>query len=89
MDEHLRFVARLLDGEKMARLCPGFRDLPQDRLDDLQPVQARRALTGSRASQGISTPVRGPMLWLLIPRTMRGGRIRVSRAPLVGHVVQA
>jgi len=38
MDERLRFVARLLDGEKMA-CCVGVRYLPQNRLQDLLALQ--------------------------------------------------
>ena len=41
-DERLRFVARLLDGEKMARLCARVRDLTEDRLQDLRPLQGLR-----------------------------------------------
>jgi hypothetical protein len=33
MDERLRFVARLLEGEKMAPLCAG-RDLAENRVQD-------------------------------------------------------
>jgi hypothetical protein len=35
MDERLRFVARLLDGEAMTDCVPGVRDIPQDRLQNL------------------------------------------------------
>ena len=42
MDERLRFVARLLEGEKMAPLCAEFWDLPQDRLQDFRPLQGLR-----------------------------------------------
>ena len=48
MEERLRFVARLLDGEGMSGGVPGVRDLAQDRLQDLQSLQgggARGALT--------------------------------------------
>ena len=38
-DERLRFVARLLDGEKMARAVPRVRDLAEDRLQDLRPLR--------------------------------------------------
>ena len=37
MDERLRFVARLLEGEKMAPLCDGVRDFAQDRHKIRQP----------------------------------------------------
>ncbi len=39
MDERLRFVARLLEGEKMARAVSGVRYLAQDWLQDLQSIQ--------------------------------------------------
>ena len=39
MDERLKFIARLLDGEKMAQLCREFGDLSQDRLQDRQALQ--------------------------------------------------
>lgn len=42
MDERLRFVARLLEGEKMAPLCAEFGILPKDRLQDLQALQGLR-----------------------------------------------
>ena len=54
MDERLRFVARLLDGEKMARAVPGVRHLPPHRLQDLQPLQ------GPRARGAASTEAAGP-----------------------------
>jgi hypothetical protein len=38
MDERLRFVARLLEGEKMAPLCAEFRDLTENGLQNLRPV---------------------------------------------------
>ena len=41
MDERLRFVAQLLDGEKMAPLCAEF-GIPEDRLQDLPPLQRVR-----------------------------------------------
>jgi hypothetical protein len=37
MDERLRFVARLLDGERMTTLR-GIRHLPEDGLQDLRPL---------------------------------------------------
>ena len=37
MDERLKFIARLLDGEKMAVVCR-VRHLPQDRLQDPHPL---------------------------------------------------
>ena len=43
MEERLRFVARLLDGEAMTRGVPGVRHLAQDRLQDLRPLQGARA----------------------------------------------
>ena len=43
MDERLRFVARRLEGEKMAALVRRVRDLAQDRLQDFRPVQGLRA----------------------------------------------
>ena len=42
VDERLRFVARLLDGEKMAAALRGVRDLAQDRLQDLRALQRHR-----------------------------------------------
>ena len=50
VDERLRFVARLLDGEKMARALRGVRDLAEDRLQDLRPLQGlrRRGADGSQ-----------------------------------------
>ena len=43
VEERLRFVARLLDGEKMARLCARVWDLAEDRLQDFRPLQGLRA----------------------------------------------
>ena len=59
MDERLRFVARLLEGETMAALCRGVRDLPQDRLQDLPAVPADAACAGSLIAAGgrIGTPI--------------------------------
>jgi hypothetical protein len=37
MDERLKFVARVLDGEKIAALCREFH-LPQDRSQDHHPL---------------------------------------------------
>jgi len=37
MDESLRFVARLLDGESMSEVCREF-GISQDRLQDLYPL---------------------------------------------------
>ena len=48
MDERLRFVARLLDGEAMTRCLPGVRHLAQDRLQDLQPLQGAWARGAER-----------------------------------------
>ncbi len=42
MDERLRFVARLLDGEKMATVWRRVWDLAQDWLQDLRPLQGLR-----------------------------------------------
>jgi hypothetical protein len=39
MDERLRFVAKLLEGEAMSERMPRVRHLPQDRLQDLQSLQ--------------------------------------------------
>ena len=39
MDECLRFVARLIDGEKMAPSVPGVWHLPQDGLQNFQSLQ--------------------------------------------------
>jgi hypothetical protein len=41
MDERLRFVARLLEGEKMAPLCAEFGIARKDRLQDLRPLQGK------------------------------------------------
>jgi putative transposase len=38
MDERLRFVARLLDGEKMAVLCREFDISGENRLQNLLPL---------------------------------------------------
>ena len=46
VDERLRFVARLLDGEKMTAALRGVRDLAEDRLQDLRPLQETAACTG-------------------------------------------
>ena len=54
MDERLRFVARLLEGEKMARAVPGVRHLPQDRLQDLPSA------TGISASRASPIAAAGP-----------------------------
>ena len=48
VDERLRFVARLLDGETMTAALRGVRDLPQDRLQDLRPVQGLRRARADR-----------------------------------------
>jgi hypothetical protein len=42
MDERVRFVARLLEGEKMAVLCREFEYLEQDRLQALRSLQGLR-----------------------------------------------
>jgi transposase-like protein len=42
MDERLRLVAKLLEGESMSEVCRQFGDLPQDRLQDLQSIQGAR-----------------------------------------------
>ena len=60
MDERLRFVARLLEGEKMAPLCAEFGISAEDRLQDFRPVQGlrRRGVHGSEpaaVSPGQST----------------------------------
>jgi putative transposase len=39
MDERLKFVARVLDGEKIAVLCREFGHFAQDRPQDPQPLQ--------------------------------------------------
>ena len=49
MDERLRFVARLLDGEKMAALCAEFGILAQDRLQDLRALQGLRRRRAHRS----------------------------------------
>ena len=46
MDERLRFVARLLDGEKMAVAVRGVRDFAEDRLQDLTSATRTRACAG-------------------------------------------
>lgn len=51
MDERLKFLARLLEGEKMAVLCPGVRYLAQDRLTRSSSSSA--SLSGKRSSQCI------------------------------------
>jgi hypothetical protein len=57
MDERLRFVARLLEGEKMAPLCAEFGDLAQDGLQNLRPVQSmRRLLRPQSAAVSASQP---------------------------------
>jgi hypothetical protein len=38
MEERLRFVARLLEGEPMTQMCRDFGNLPQDRLQDLRAL---------------------------------------------------
>src|SRR5712671_5303751 len=47
MDERVRFVARLLDGEKMAALS-GVRYLSQDRLQDFRSLQRIRSGSSDR-----------------------------------------
>ena len=42
VDERLRFIARLLDGEKMAASVRGVRDLPENGLQDLRALQRLR-----------------------------------------------
>lgn len=51
MDERLKFVARVLDGEKFAALCR-VRHLPQDWSQDHQPLQRQRS---GRADRSIAT----------------------------------
>src|SRR4051812_20239600 len=54
MDERLRFVARLLDGEKMA--APRVRCLAQDRLQDLPASSlAFGNITGAMVLQGLAS----------------------------------
>ena len=71
MDERLRFVARLLDGEKMAAAVRGVRDLPQDRLQDLRSLQGLRPRRADRsqpaavsarqsAADGVEKPIVPP-----------------------------
>src|SRR5687767_14018645 len=55
MDERLRFVARLLEGEKMAPLCVRVRDFAQNRLQDLRPLQ-RLWRAGLQRSESPRTP---------------------------------
>ena len=43
MNERLRFVARLLEGEKMTALCRAVRHLSGDRVQDLESLQGERA----------------------------------------------
>jgi hypothetical protein len=54
MDERLRFVARLLDGEQMSHVCREFGNIPQDRLQDLRALQGpwHRGLDRLFASAG-------------------------------------
>jgi hypothetical protein len=54
MDERLRFVARLLEGEKMAPPCAEF-GISQDRLQDFRPLQGLRG-AGLQRSKPPSTP---------------------------------
>src|SRR4029434_3320395 len=49
MDERVRFVARLLGGEKMALLWPRVRHLAQDRLQDLSALQGFRRRWADRS----------------------------------------
>ena len=42
MDERLRFVARLLEGEKMAPLCAEFGIWRKTGIQDLRPLQRLR-----------------------------------------------
>jgi putative transposase len=42
MDERLRFIARLLDGEQMAGLCAEFGISRKNGLQDLPPLQRVR-----------------------------------------------
>jgi hypothetical protein len=35
MEERLRFVARLMEGEPMSDMCRGIRHLPENRLQNL------------------------------------------------------
>ena len=56
MEERLRFVARLLDGEAMTRCVPGFRHIPQDRLQDFQSLQG--AWAWRRSTDRSRRPVR-------------------------------
>ena len=43
MEERLRFVARLLDGESMSYICRQFGISRKTRLQDIQSLQGARA----------------------------------------------
>ena len=55
MDERLRFVARLLEGEKMAPLCAEFGISRKTGVQDLRPVQRLRG-PGVQRSESPGTP---------------------------------
>ena len=63
MEERLRFVARLLEGEAMSDVVPGVRHLAQDRLQDLRPLQGARARGADRPlapAGALRQPAAGP-----------------------------
>jgi hypothetical protein len=51
MDERLRFVASLLDGQQMSPLCREFRHLAQDRIQDFRALQRLCARSSDRPVQ--------------------------------------
>jgi hypothetical protein len=98
VDERLRFIARLLDGEKMRPLCRGVRDLPENRLQDAGPVSGLRPGRPHRPepaplpARQSSCPTSSKPPSGSRRRIPRGARRRfgsgcpaVSRAPVPGH----
>ena len=56
VDERLRFIARLLDGETDGGGVRGFRNFPQDRLQDLPAVQGCRRARAHRPQPTAVSP---------------------------------
>lgn len=56
VDERLRFLARLMEGDKMAVVCEEFWDLAQDRLQDLRALQGRRGAWADRSQPAAASP---------------------------------
>ena len=84
VDERVRFVARLLDGETMAALCGEFGISREDRLQDFRPLQDHwrprvKRPSGDSETRGSLTSER---------QTAGSDQRRPSVAPQLGHCLQ-